>query len=392
VWLILAGRGFGKTRTGAQWIISRARQGYRHIGLIGQTAADVRDVMVKGRAGVLTSAPPWFRPKYYPSNRLLVFPNGAECHTYSGDEPDQLRGPEHDTVWADEPAKWKYARDAWDNMEMGLRVGMNPRCCATTTPRPIPIIRELLAEEKEGSVTVTRGSTFENAANLAPSAIARLKRKYEGTRLGRQELYAEVLDENPAALWKRRQIEELRVLEAPEMQRIVVAIDPSVSDGEEAAECGIVGAGLGRDNHGYTLEDKSMRGSPLEWARAAVTLFKKLKADRIIAEANQGGKMVETTLRTVSLNVPVTLVHASRGKATRAEPVSALYEQGRCHHVGTFPELEDQMVEWVPGEMSPDRLDALVWAYTDLFKLGEEPENPLEGMVVTVGVKGWQPR
>lgn len=354
--------------------------------MIGQTAADVRDVMIRGESGLLTISPPWFRPVYEPSKRLLTWPNGAEAHTYSGDEPDQLRGPAHDSVWSDEPAKWRHLQETWENMDMGLRSGPAPQVVATTTPRPVPLIKVLLADP---TCVVTRGSTFENMANLAPAFIARMRTRYEGTRIGRQELYAEVLADREGALWRRSQLEELRVTEIPALRRVVVGLDPSVSDGEEAAETGILVVALGVDGHGYVLDDASRRGTPHEWAQATVAAYSKFKADRVIGEQNQGGQMVESTLRTVAPHLPYKGVHASRNKEARAEPVSALYEQGKVHHVGQFPLLEDQLTEWVPGEKSPDRLDALVWACTELFGLDEPPPDPLLGMVIGRGVRGW---
>lgn len=388
-WLVKAGRGWGKTRCGAEWIRARAFTGFRRLAMIGQTAADVRDVMVTGPSGILTISPPWFMPRYEPSKRLLTWPNGAQAHTYSGDEPDQLRGPGTDSCWCDEPAKWKYAKETWDNMEMGLREGPKPQVVATTTPRPIPLLKELLVDP---TCVVAEGSTFANAANLAPSFLARLRAKYVGTRLGRQELEGQMLEDRPGALWKRSQLDALRVTEAPPFRRVVVGVDPSISDGEESAECGIVVAAIGQDGHGYVLDDASLQESPLGWARAVVAAVSKFKADRVIAEKNQGGAMVESTLRTVAPHLPYKGVHASRNKQARAEPVSALYEQGIVHHLGLYPTLEDQLVEWVPGEDSPDRLDALVWAFTELFNLDEPPPNPLAGMHVGIGVKGWMAR
>lgn len=386
-WLIKSGRGWGKTRCGAEWIRSRAFHGFRRLGLIGQTAADVRDVMIHGPSGILTISPPWFMPHYEPSKRLLTWPNGAEAHTYSGDEPDQLRGPAHDSVWADEPAKWKYPQATWDNMEFGLREGAKPQVCATTTPRPIPLIRELIADPR---CVVTDGSTFDNAANLAPSFLRRLRAKYGGTRLARQELEGQVLEDRLGALWRRSMIEDLRVVELPPLRRVVIGVDPSAQEGddEERAECGIIGAALGVDGHGYVLDDASLRGSPHEWATQVVAAYRRLKGDRVIAEKNQGGAMVESTLRTVAPYLPYKGVHASRNKQARAEPVSALYEQGKVHHLGAFPFLEDQLCEWVPGEQSPDRLDALVWAFTELFNLSEPALNPVAGIVSTRRVSG----
>jgi phage terminase large subunit-like protein len=382
VWLILSGRGFGKTRTGAQWIRARQETGlYSRFLLIGQTAADVRDVMVEGESGILASSPPWNYPKYEPSKRRLTWPNGATATTFSGDEPDQLRGPQGDSVWADEPAKWKYAQEAWDNLEMGLRLGVNPQVVATTTPRPIPLIRSLMADERSeknpnGRTVVTRGHTSENRDNLAEVFVNRVIKRYEGTRLGRQELAGEILDDNPNALWQRQEmIEAHRVTHAPDLMRVVVGVDPQVADpsqtsDEQSAETGIVVAGITADKipHFYVLDDKSLRASPNEWAREVVTAYKRNKADRVIGETNNGGALIEANIRTVDKNISYSAVHASRGKQIRAEPVAALYEQGRVHHVGSFPDLEDQMVQWQPGEKSPDRMDALVWAITELME------------------------
>lgn len=362
--MILAGRGFGKTRTGAEtvryWV--EAGQG-RRIALVARTAADVRDVMVEGESGLLAICPPWNKPVYEPSKRRVRWPNGAIATTYSGDKPDQLRGPQHDKAWADEIAAWRYP-DSWDQLQFGLRLGDNPQAVVTTTPRPIKIVREILADT---STVSTRGNTYENAANLAPSALARLKAKYENTRLGQQELYAVLLDDNPFALWKRENIDETRVTRMPDLKRVVVAIDPSVTANEDSDETGIVVGGVGMDGHGYILEDLTFSGSPDKWAKQAVSAYHKYKADRIIAETNNGGDMVEFTIKTVDPTVPFRQVHASRGKRTRAEPVAALYEQKKVHHVGMFAELEDQMCQWTEGEASPDRMDALVWLLTDLI-------------------------
>jgi phage terminase large subunit-like protein len=368
IWLLLAGRGWGKTRTGAEWIRSRVESGnYGRIALIGQTAADVRDVIIEGESGLLAVSHPQFMPKYEPSKRRVTWPNGAIATTYSGDEPDQLRGPQHDTAWCDELAKWKYAQLAFDNLEFGLRLGPNPQVAVTTTPRPIPLIKAIKADTQTVSPT-TNLSTYVNVANVSPKFIQRVIKKYEGTRLGRQELNAEILEDTPGALWKRDQIEALRVRSHPDLVRIVVAVDPpATSEGDEAAEAGIIVAGVGTDGHGYVLDDSSQQGTPSEWASAAITAYHKFRADRIVAERNNGGDMVGHTIHSVEKGLPVTLVWASRGKQTRAEPVSALYEQKRIHHVGSFAQLEDQMCTWVPGMKSPDRMDALVWAITELL-------------------------
>lgn len=368
VWLVKAGRGWGKTRVGAEFICEKAREGQVRIALIGETSADTRDVLIEGESGILACSPPWFRPVYEPSKRRVTWPNGAIATTYSGDTPDQLRGPQHHYAWADECAKWKYADEAWDMMEFGLRLGSEPQVVATTTPRPIPLIRELMQASREpnSDVMVTHGDTYDNLPNLAEGFIRRVIRKYEGTRLGRQELHAEILDDTPGALWTRAILEASRVSVVPEIRRIVVGVDPAAGT---VTETGIVGAGLGVDGHGYVLDDVSMAGLPDGWASQVIAVHRKLKGDRIIAESNNGGEMVRFTLRTVDRNAPITLIHASRGKQARAEPVAALYEQGRIHHVGMFAGLEDEFCSWVPGEghPSPNRLDACVWALTELM-------------------------
>lgn len=366
-WLLMAGRGFGKTRTGAEWIRERAALGGRRLAIVGRTAADVRDVMIEGESGLLAISPPWFKPRYQPSKRRLTWPNGSIATTYSADRPDTLRGPQHHDAWCDELAAWRFP-EAWDQLQFGLRLGDDPRVVVSTTPRPVKHIRELL---QQSTTIVSRGGSYENRANLAGAFFDQIIRRYEGTRLGRQELEGILLDDNPFALWQRTNLDEHRVGKVPELARIVVAIDPpSTSEDEDSAEAGIVVAGLGMDGHGYVLEDLSQQASPLKWAQIAVAAFHRWKADRVVAETNQGGEMVEHTLRSVDKFIPFTGVHASRGKRTRAEPVSALYEQGRVHHFGVFATLEDQMCEWMPDvDDSPDRMDALVWAFFDLFPL-----------------------
>jgi len=365
VWLLLAGRGFGKTRCGAEFIrqeVDGNRAG--HIALIAPTAADARDTMIEGESGLLGVFPPNQRPTYEPSKRRITFHTGAIATTYSADEPDRLRGPNHDLAWADELSSWRYP-EAWDMLNFGLRIGENPRAVVTTTPKPTALIKNLV---NRADVHVTRGSTFDNSANLATAFLDEVTARYEGTRLGRQELHAEILDDVEGALWNRDMLDEGRVTEVPFLKRIVVAIDPAISSKATSAETGIVAVGVDERNHGYVLEDRSTRGTPNEWASQAVALYHTLKADRIIAESNQGGDMVKHTLATVDGNVPIRLVHASRGKRTRAEPVAALYEQGRIHHVGAFNQLEDQLCSWIPAESdSPDRLDALVWGFTELL-------------------------
>lgn len=373
-WLLLAGRGFGKTRAGTEWVTSWAYGNPGgHIAIIGETKADVRDVLVeKGESSLIEVAPPWLKPIYEPSKRRVTWPNGAYGTLYSGDEPDQLRGPQHGAALVDEIAKYKYPTEAWDNLEFGLRAGDNPKVVVATTPRPIPIIKMLLADS--GTV-VTRGSTFENVHNLAPSFIKRVVGRYEGTRLGRQELHAEILDDNPHALWHRDEmIEALRVTVTPPFIRVVVGVDPSGA--ATAAECGIVVGGLGTNGHGYILADKSRKGTPSEWGTEVVAAYNLHDADRVIGEANYGGEMVENTIRAVQGGqlIAYKAVHASRGKQLRAEPVAALYEQKKIHHVGAHPLLEDELCNWEPGMPSPNRMDALVWALTELF-LGKQKKR-----------------
>lgn len=379
-WLILAGRGFGKTRTGAEWVRdnvcgSTPHSGgkYGRIALVAETAADARDVMVEGESGLLATHPKDQRPIYEPSKRRVTWPNGAVATLFNATEPDQLRGPQHDLAWLDELAKWRYAQETFDMLQFGLRLGDKPRQCVTTTPRPTPLIRYLM---KQPRWVVTKGSTYDNKANLAPSFVKQIISRYEGTRLGRQELNAEVLDDAPGALWTRAKLDETRRKKTdklPDMQRVVVAIDPAASAGNEEgqAETGIVVAGLGVDGRGYVLDDVSCRQTPNGWARQAVAAFDLHSADAIVAEINQGGAMVEQTIRSVRPKISYVAVRASRGKVTRAEPVAALYEQGRVSHVGSFPELEDQMVLFTPlgieGETTADRTDALVWALSELF-------------------------
>jgi predicted phage terminase large subunit-like protein len=370
-WLLLAGRGFGKTRTGSETVRQQKLAGCGHIALIGPTAADVRDTMIEGPAGILTVSPNHDRPIYEPSKRRLTWANGAIATGFSADEPDRLRGPAHDFLWADELGAWSFPA-AWDMAMFGLRMGKHPRAIVTTTPRPTKIIRGLVNREGR-DVFVTRGSTFENADNLAPSFLSEITARYQGTRLGRQELQAEILDDVPGALWQRSWIDRDRKEFAPDLKRIVVAIDPATTSGEDADETGIIVAGVGQDGHGYLLEDLSGRFQPHEWAQKAVAAYHRHKADRIVAETNQGGQMVENTVRMVDATVPYRGVHASKGKATRAEPISALYEQGKVHHVGSFDVLEDQCCAFssdfdrARAGFSPDRVDALVWAFAELL-------------------------
>jgi phage terminase large subunit-like protein len=371
IWLILAGRGFGKTRSGAEWVRGQVEQGCAgRIALVGATAADVRDTMIEGESGLLKVFHEERRPRYEPSKRRITFHNGAIATTYSADEPDRLRGPNHDLAWADEIAAWRYP-EAWAQLMFGLRIGDRPRVVATTTPKPTRLIRELV---ERNDVAVTRGSTYDNAANLSPAFLDEMRQQYEGTRLGRQELNAEILLDADGALWTRDMLDDARTTSVPPLKRIVVAVDPAVTSNADSDETGIVVAGIDSQGRGYVLEDRSLKASPSEWAAAAVTGYHVHKADRIVAEANQGGDMISHTIRTVDASVPVKLVRASRGKRTRAEPVAALYEQGRVAHAGLFPELEDQLCTWTPDGPSPDRLDALVWALTELMVTNRQAE------------------
>jgi phage terminase large subunit-like protein len=352
--------------------MGKSRKG--RFAIIAETAADARDVMIEGDSGILRTHPKEYRPAYEPSKRRLTWPNGAWATIFNATEPDQLRGPQHDGAWCDELAKWRYATETYDNLVFGLRLGDLPQKIITTTPRPIPILKMLLADPKS---VVTRGTTYDNATNLSGAFLTAVKAKYEGTRLGRQELSGEVLDDIPGALWTRDMIERNRCREKdlPQMRRVVVAIDPAAkgkdSADDDLAETGIVVCGQGVDNKGYVLADATCSLPPNGWARKAIAVLDLYNADRVVAEVNNGGDMVEQVLRTVRPMLSYTAVTASRGKTTRAEPVAALYEQDRIRHVGGHPQLEDQMMLFTPfgmeGETTGDRVDALVWGLTDLF-------------------------
>lgn len=381
-WLILAGRGFGKTRTGAETIRDKVESGERgRIALIGPTAADGRDVMIEGESGILAVSRPDFMPKYEPSKRRLTWPNGAIATVYSADTPRQLRGPQHDFYWADELGAWRYDEATWSNLKLGLRLkhGLRgqrvvPQGIVTTTPIPSKLIKRLVLDS---SVVLTRGSTFDNSANLAPEFITEIRKQFEGTRLGRQELYADILDDNPGALFLRTWIDRNRVrvdpktgkpIGLPGMRRIVVAIDPAVSNNEKSDETGIVVCGLGLDGLLYVLEDLSGKYSVEGWTSKAIEAYRKWHADCIVAEVNNGGNLVEAALRTVSRNVAYKEVRASRGKVIRAEPVALMYGRNCVRHLGSLSKLEDQLCDWNPltDDESPDRLDAVVWGLTEL--------------------------
>jgi len=365
VWLLMAGRGFGKTRTGSGWAHERAIAQPREIAFIARTPADARDFMIEGPGGIIQNTHPDDTPLYEPSKRRLTWKNGSVATIFSDENPDQLRGFSGDTAWIDEFAKFKHPQEVWDNLQFGMReAGGEPRIFISTTPRPLRILHQI--KEMANCVTVT-GSSYENKSNLHPLWFKDVLSRYEGTRIGRQEIYAEILTDNPDALWKREDIEKHRVTDYPTLTRIVVAIDPQAKNNPDSAETGIVVAGIAPNGHGYVLDDLSLKATPDGWAKEAISGYHKYQGDRVIGEANNGGDMVEYTVRTIEPNIPFSQVHASRGKQARAEPVSALYEQGKVHHVGCFPDLEDQMCEWVPGDTSPDRLDALVWALTELM-------------------------
>lgn len=382
-WLVVAGRGFGKTRMGVEWIrmlvegdspLSAAGDVAR-IALVADTFADARDIMVEGESGILSCSPMDQRPNFEVSKRRLTWPNGTIATLYSAEDPDQLRGPQHHLAWGDEVAKWSRLEESWSNLLLGLRLGINPRVLATTTPRPLPMLRQLM--DAEGTI-VTRGGTFENQVHLSPAFLAHIKERYANTRIGRQEIDGEILEDIQGALWNHKLIDAHRLTQAPNLDRIVVAVDPPVTSGTRSDACGIVVAGVGVDSEFYVLADRSVQGvSPESWARTAIAAVEEFQADRLIAEVNNGGDLVESVLRMVDAQVPYKKVRASRGKIARAEPIAALYEQGRVHHLSVFPELEDELCAYGggPGQGSPDRMDALVWAITELaFSQGPDPK------------------
>jgi phage terminase large subunit-like protein len=387
VWMLLGGRGSGKTRAGAEWIrglacgeesllapcdsASRSRpQGADvRIALVGKTFADVRNVMIEGQSGLLAIHPARQRPLFEPSKRRLTWPNGAVAELFSADEAEALRGPQFTAAWCDELAKWRNAETAWDMLQFALRLGDAPRACVTTTPRATKLLKSIIADE--ATVTVHL-ATADNALNLAPTFLAEMTRRYAGSAIGRQELLGEIVEDASDGLWRRHWIEEARVDAAPEMQRIVVAVDPPVTATAASDACGIIVAGLGLDKRAYVLADRTVQGrTPEVWARAALSAFDDYEADRLVAEVNQGGDLVVSVLQQFRQNFPVVKVRATRGKWVRAEPVAALYAEGRVAHVGRLDALEDQMCAFgadgtVKGR-SPDRADALVWAITDLL-------------------------
>jgi len=382
IWLVCAGRGFGKTRAGAEWVKQVARDNpHARIALVGASMAEVRAIMIEGESGLLENCANSERPRFEPSRHQITFTSGAQATIYSAAEPESLRGPQHSHAWCDEIAKWDNASDramrAWDNLQMGMRLSKKPRTLATTTPRNVALMHRLLKGEESGDVAVTHGTTFDNAGNLPAAYLEAMRHDFGDTRLGRQELHGEMLSDIDGALWTRALLDAaLAQGKTPEWSRIVVAVDPPASAKGDA--CGIVVAALGADNAAYVLADCSVeRAGPEQWAKAAAQAAEYWKADRVIAEANQGGAMVESVLRAADCSLPIKLVHATRGKCARAEPVAALYEVGRVHHCGLFAQLEDQLCGLMPGGeyegpgRSPDRADALVWAITELM-LGKQ--------------------
>ena len=376
VWLVLGGRGAGKTRTGAEWVKGMAlgHPPYadaktERIALIGETQGQVRDVMIEGVSGLLSIHLRGERPTWSPSLRQLRWPNGAIAQVFSAEDPEGLRGPQFGAAWCDELAKWPNLEECWDMLQFGLRLGGHPRQIVTTTPRPVPLIKRLLAGS---NVAVSRAKTADNRFNLAAEFLRTVTQTYGGTRLGRQELDGELVEESADALWTRAMLEAARETAAPGLARIVVAVDPPASSSQRADRCGLVVAGVDAEGLGHVLEDATLAGvRPHEWAQKAVALYRRHEADALVVEVNQGGEMVESVIREVDAGIPVVSVRATRGKYLRAEPVAALYAQGRVRHAGVFPELEDEMCAFGPSGLetgrSPDRLDALVWALTYLM-------------------------
>lgn len=386
-WLILGGRGAGKTRAGAEWVRSVVGKGgdansdqtARAIALVAETYADAREVMIEGPSGIRAVAAPFDRPDYQASRRRLVWPNGAVAYAFSAEDPDGIRGYQFDAAWSDELCKWRYPEATWSNLQLALRLGERPRQIATTTPRPMGSLKRLMAAK---TTAMTRATTYDNRANLSDAFFSEIAALYEGSAIGRQELLGEMVDDVAGALWTWSMIEAARISVAPVLDRVVVAVDPPATSGPDADECGLVVAGLsenGGERSAYVLADWSAGGlSPRQWAEKAVAAYHEFEADRIVVEVNQGGEMARAVIAQVDPVAPISGVYATRGKRLRAEPVAALYEQGRVRHVGAFPALEDQMASYTGDKNnSPDRLDALVWAITDLML---KPAAPRPGV------------
>ena len=363
-WLLLGGRGSGKTRSGAEFVRHLAKTANLRIALVAPTFDEARLVMIEGVSGLLAVHPTFGKPKFEPSKRVVTWPNGAQAQVFSAEAPDGLRGPQFDAAWCDELAKWKHAQKVWEMLQLALRLGENPVAVVTTTPRPIPVLKKILNDR---ATVVSRSRTADNKAHLAKPYLEGVTARYGGSRLGRQELEGEMLDDDPDALFRREEIDRLRLTQAPPLKRVVVAVDPPASFNAKSDACGIVVVGLGEDDQCYVLADASLeRASPRRWAEKVKAVYELHKASRVVAEVNQGGAMVEQVLRQVAPDLSYRAVHAKVGKRLRAEPVAALYEQNRVHHVGSFPALEDEMCATIEEGRSPDRLDALVWAVTEL--------------------------
>jgi len=385
VWIYLAGRGSGKTRSGAEWVREQVKRGHKRIAFVAATAADYRDTMVEGDSGILAISPPWDMPDWEPSKRKVTFKNGAKCYCFSAEKPDRLRGPQFEKAWCDELAAWGRLQETWDNLMFGLRLGSNPQAMVTTTPRPLSLIKELVNDSRNA---VSRGSTYDNIANLAENFFRYIIKKYQGTRLGRQEIEAVILEDNPNALFKRELIDQHRITsdQLPDLEDVVIPLDPAVTDGDKSDDTGIIPCGMATIDdmeHYYILGDYTIHGKPHEWGEMALKCYSLFHANKIVGEVNNGGDMIEHVIRTIKknkkkgihvsgYNVPYESVRATRGKWLRAEPISALSEQGRLHIVGSLPKLEDEMCEWQPGEKSPDRLDSMVWGITALSEGGDK--------------------
>lgn len=374
-WLILAGRGFGKTRTGAESVrhLIETNQA-RHIGLIGQSLVEAASVMVLGESGLMNVFPPHERPIFKSGQQKIFFKNGAVATLFGGNSPERLRGPQFDLVWIDEFAKFKNPEELFDQMMMGLRLGTSPKCLITTTPRPSSLLEKIMKDPK---TVITRGSTFDNADNLAASYIAQMKSTYAATRLGAQELYAEILTEREGALWNRSLIRYQTPIDE-NWRRIVIAIDPATTHHEQSDETGIMVVGLHDDGFVYVLEDLSGRLPPTEWGTRVTEAYWRYKADRVVAEVNKGGDLVERVVKSIDPHVAYKAVRATRGKVVRAEPIASLYEQGKVFHIRPLTLLETQICEYIPNRTakSPDRMDALVWAITDLMLAREACVEP----------------
>ena len=383
IWAVKAGRGWGKTRVLAEWCRDKVNSGqYKYISLVGSAADEVRNIMIEGESGIMACSPPWNMPLYEPSKKRLTWPNGAIANIFYGSEPDKSRGAQSDLVWMDEIAKWQYPEDTFDNILFGARLGTNPLVGVSSTPRPTKFMRELLGRD---DCVVTTGNTYDNMANLAKPFINTILKKYKGTRLGLQEIYAKLLDDNPYALFQRSWIDRDRVSKFPDCYKIIVGIDPQASEDAEGAETGIIVAGvsrIGKDDHYFVLDDLSISGSPGTWAKQAMSGNSKYHGDGYVPEKNNGGDMVKSTLRNADKKNKIHMVWASRGKVTRAEPISLLSEQGYIHHVGNFAGLEDELCEWVPGEPSPNKLDAYVWALSWLSGNNMSSVKPPTGRVM----------